>query len=198
MFFKALHARRYVALFSLLLSLCAFQPRAHAGNTPPAFAVGDTIEITVQGENDLSGSYDINAQGQIDMPMIGKIKVTGKTITDVRKIITERLSNDYLKNPVVSIKTAQAQPVKAAPTKQAHVKRIYIVGAIKNPGYYTLPSDASHILNIVALAGGYTANANQAEFEIVRNIKGTHYRKKAQSGALEYINGDIIIIEERL
>ncbi len=76
-------------------------------------------------------------------------------------------------------------------------KTVYIVGSVRNPGRYTLPYDAGHILNIVALAGGYTDAADTSSFELVRNIDGKYYRKHAQSGALNYKNGDIVIIGKR-
>lgn len=192
MFFKALNARYFVILFTLV-SVFAFQAVAHAESSQSQyFSVGETIEIVVQGENDLSGSYYIDDKGKIDLPLIGSMLVSGKTGNEIKNAVTKRLKDGYIKNPVVSIKTT-----KVIHNNVTGEKNIYVVGEIKNPGYYVLPDNASHLLNIVAIAGGYTHKANKQEFEIVRNIDGTHYRKKAQSGALEFIDGDIIIIKER-
>ena len=192
MFFKALNARNFVIIFTLV-SIFTFRSVAYAESSKSRyFSAGDTIEIVVQGENDLSGSYYIDKKGKIDLPLIGFLHVSGKTGHEIKNAITKSLKDGFIKNPVVSVKTTQA-----VHDNDMGEKNIYVVGEIKNPGYYALPDNASHLLNIVALAGGYTPKANKEEFEIVRNIDGTHYRKKAQSGALEFIDGDIIIIKER-
>lgn len=191
MFFKALSAKNFVILFSLV-SISTFQPVAHAESSKSQFfSAGETIEIVVQGENDLSGSYYIDKKGNIDLPLIGSVHVAGKTGNEIKNAITKNLKDGYIKNPIVTVKTTKTDDATAK-------KGIYVVGEIKSPGYYALPENASHLLNIVALAGGYTKQANKEEFEIVRNINGTHYRKKAKSGALEFLDGDIIIIKERL
>lgn len=190
MFFKAFRAINY-SFFMTLIGLFAFQASsAHADNS---LSHGETIKVVVQGEKDLSGSYYIDGAGNIQMPMIGDVRVAGKTPNGIKDAIAKRLRDGYIKNPVVSVKSLSVKNVPANATRQ-----IYVVGEVESPGYYTLPANASHILNIVALAGGYTDKANKQEFEIVRNVKGTHYRKKAQTGALEYLDGDIIIIKERL
>ncbi len=190
MFFKAFRTINY-SFFMTLLSLLAFQPStAHADNS---VSHGETIKVVVQGEKDLSGPYYIDGAGNIQMPMIGDVHVAGKSPSEIRDHISTRLRDGYIKNPVVSVKSTSVKNVPANAARQ-----IYVVGEVKNPGYYALPPNASHILNIVALAGGYTDKADKKGFEIVRNVKGTHYRKKAQTGALEYLDGDIIIIKERL
>ncbi len=200
MFFSASSAKNFAALFLVTFLFC-FQGIAYGSNAAH-FSSGETIEITVQGEESLSNIYYIDKSGLIDMPMLGKIKVAGKTQSEIRNIISDSLKNGYIKNPIVTVKGKKLiAPTVSPPTQQAlsnqNNTHIYIVGEVKNPGYYELPPNASHILNIIALAGGYTKTANKQEYEIVRKIKDKHYRKKTKSGALEYMDGDIIIIKER-
>ncbi len=114
------------------------------------------------------------------------------------------------KKPLETIpETIEVKPPAHKPVESAHLdnnkppehkesmtKQVYIVGGVNNPGYYALSPKAGHILNIIALAGGYTKKADTENFEIVRNIGGVYYRKQAQTGALEYHDGDIVVIEE--
>jgi len=185
--------------------------------------VGDKINILVEGEDDLTGFYTINKAGMINMPLIGKVLVAGITTHEAKIMIAQILQDGYLRQPNVTVKNKQKKETGAklasrkpleqpqtkddeptisatlapAPQTKENAKQIYIVGAINNPGYYTLPADAGHILNIIALAGGYTDNANKVSFELVRNIDGKYYRKQAQIGALDYHDDDIIIISAR-
>ncbi len=89
------------------------------------------------------------------------------------------------------------EPPPPQDKNKASMKEIYIVGAVRYPGYYALPAEAGHILNLVALAGGYADKADTQHFEIVRLIDGKYYRKQALTGALEYHDGDIVIIGQR-
>ena len=225
---------------SLIVALCLITGIVTISNAIPSYAapspetieqpqdnllkIGDKINVLVEGEKDLSASYTINKAGEINMPLIGKIFVAGKTPHEAKFLIVQKLQDGYLHHPDVAIKEGQhkkhsksepAHEKEAGPakdikqhkhrqaTKHMHpkqqtrhkMKHVYVVGAINNPGYYKLPSHAGHILNVVALAGGYTNKANKKEFELVRDIDGVYYRQQAQTGALKYHNGDILIIE---
>ena len=232
MFVKALRIYFIIAIMCLIGAGTAHAREPQVG----LLKVGDKINIMVEGENDLTGFYTVNKAGSIDMPLIGKVFVAGKTPHEAKTIITQKLKDGYLKKPDVSIKEKPqaekpAVAVETKPEEKAHVplvqkpfehakmerappphmpwpqmrkkykegmkKKVYIVGAVKEPGVYKLPRDAGHILNIIALAGGYTDKADTENFEIVRKIDGIYYRKQAQTGALEYHDGDIVIIEER-
>lgn len=221
----------------LIASLCIIATSVYAAQpqekTPQEnlLKVGDKIAIFVEGEESLSGNYIINKAGNINMPLIGKILVAGRTEHEAKMLITRQLKDGYLHKPDVLVKNqnppvqkvekkpAQKTEKKALPCpsppvshaapkhkpkkkhkqqqKRRAAKHVYIVGEVNNPGYYPLPPKAGHILNIIALAGGYKKNADTSNFELVRNIEGAYYRKQAQSGALEYHDGDIIIIKNR-
>ena len=244
MFAKIIRTGSFLAALCLVL--------AGPGNITPARATqpaseqprtgllktGDKIDVSVEGEKDLSGLYTINKAGKIKMPLIGEIFVAGKTPHEATILITQKLQDGYLTHPDVAIgeKAAEQKPQSKNPRagkpdqpgahpapavkdgkpllagmrpeklrKHKHIplmalkgmKRIYIVGAVNKPGYYLLPPDAGHILNIIALAGGYTDKANEQEFEIVRAIDNVYYRRRAKTGALDYHDGDIVIIGER-
>jgi len=203
MFFKALRTGciSTLVLFSLACGggIMAANAKSAQSNSPSHFTEGGTIEINVQGEEDLSNTYYIDMKGHIDMPLIGAVRVTDKTPTNIKNEITEKLKDGYLKNPMVTVKAPtliHTTSIKQ-PDKAPNEKTVYVIGGVKKPGYYTLPENAHHVLSVVAIAGGYTDKADKKEFEIVRNIDGKHYRKTAQVGAIDYIDGDIIIIKER-
>jgi len=235
MFIKALRIKIATAAFCIAIAGLTGMNAAHA-TQPQAnlLKVGDKININVEGEKDLSGSYTINKAGMVDVPLIGNILLAGKTTHEAKALIVKRLKDGYLLKPDVLVKEKpQAEqpqekveekhdnaPEKIAPPhepmkhmrhykkasdqknhgsneRKCSKKKIYIVGAVKNPGHYVLPKGAGHILNIIAIAGGYMDKADTSGFELVRNIDGTYYRKQAQTGALNYQNGDIIIIGKR-
>ena len=69
-------------LGAALLSACASAPSitgaqfaTHDGKQPLQriyrLGVGDKLKITVFGEDNLSGQFEVNALGQISMPLVG-------------------------------------------------------------------------------------------------------------------------------
>lgn len=138
-----------------------------------------------------------------EKPQADKPKEPEEKLEKIAKKAVEETAKETAKAPQEPIKHAQnyknEHDYKHHEPKEkiCAKKKVYIVGAVQKPGQYLLPPEAGHILNIIALAGGYTDKANTSSFELVRDIDGKYYRKQAQTGALDYHDGDIIIIEKR-
>ncbi len=73
--------------------------------------VGDKVRIKVFGEEELSGSYSITADGQIEFPLIGTIRAEGLTLNAFRRQLTARLANGYLSNPKVTVEIDSYRPI---------------------------------------------------------------------------------------
>lgn len=148
-----------------------------------ALGAGDKLKITVFGEADLSGTFLVNEEGFISMPLIGGIKAKGMTITAVRNDITEKLADGYLVNPSVAIEVAEFRPV-------------YVMGEVKLPGSYSFVADMS-VRNAVAIAGGFTYRANQKSITVMRqDDQGQSYKTELGPDD-KMLPGDIITIRER-
>ena len=145
---------------------------------------GDKVKITVFGEEDLSGTYLVNEEGYIFMPLIGEISAQGLTIENVSNDIRNKLLDGYLKDPSIALEIASFRP-------------IYVMGEVREPGSYNFVTDMS-IRNAVAIAGGFTYRANQKKIEILRETaqdETVRYEDLAPDQKIE--PGDIIIIKER-
>lgn len=146
--------------------------------------VNDVLDVTVYDEQDLSGSYQVKADGSINMPLIGAVIVAGFTADQAQTLIENELADGYLINPDVSIEIAK-------------YRSFYIMGEVKNPGQYEYEDNIT-ALSAVAKAGGFTYRAKKKYFKILR--KGTmqqqeNYKKVETSAALA--PGDILLVEER-
>ena len=69
----------------------------------PILIAGQILEITVMGEDDLSGTYQISADGDIVFPLIGNVMVQGQTPAQLKDLITAQLQDGYIKNPFVQV-----------------------------------------------------------------------------------------------
>lgn len=161
------------------------------------FVAGKTVHEAMQTiVNQLKDGYLKHPDVTIPEPKTRKAKSAKNIPTPPKKTLRHHYKK-MVKNrthirpiPALEIKPVPVQKIKST-------KHIYVIGAVKEPGYYALPQQAGHLLNAIAIAGGYTEKANEENFELVRDIKGAYYRKHAPIGALKYNDGDIIIIGER-
>lgn len=164
------------------------QPQIPAGASAGAGAdyvlgVGDKLKITVFGEPDLSGNFEISSIGMISMPLIGEIQSAQKTISQVQADITKKLSGGYMRNPHVSIEVMNYRP-------------FFIIGEVMKPGSYNYVNGMT-VINAVALAGGYTYRADK-DGTTVKHASGGQTAK--EQPATEYttvLPGDVINVPER-
>ncbi len=107
--------------------------------------------------NTAAPTYTVDDNGQIDFPVLGKINVSGKNITDVKDDLKDRLSN-YVVNPIVNVKISNY--------------KVTILGEVNRPGQYTIPDGQSTILSALGLAGDVTMYARRDNILLVRTEDG--------------------------
>jgi polysaccharide export outer membrane protein len=128
------------------------------GKTPVSriyrIGVGDKLKVSVFGEENLSGQFEVSAIGQISMPLIGEMPAKGLAIHEFRESIARKLSEGYLKNPKVTVEMLNYRP-------------IFVHGEVKNGGEFTYKNGVG-LRDVIAMAGGYTYRANQSYLYIGR------------------------------
>src|SRR5277367_5646053 len=71
---------------------------------------GDKVKVTVYGEDDLSGEFDVDGSGNVRLPLIGQVRAAGLSLHEFEVAIEAKLSNGYLVNPKVSVGVANYRP----------------------------------------------------------------------------------------
>jgi polysaccharide export outer membrane protein len=108
---------------------------------------GDEIELNVFDVTELNLTTKVRQSGYLTLPLIGAVYALGKTDTELHAELTERLS-DYVKNPQVNLFVSQFGSQKVA-----------VMGAVRNPGTYSLKKGANSILELLSEAGGINDKA---------------------------------------
>ncbi len=144
---------------------------------------GDKVKVTVYGEDDLSGEYDVDGSGNVRLPLIGQVKAAGLTQHEFEIAIAAQLAQGYLINPKVSVQVTGYRPFS-------------ILGEVNKPGEYPFENGMT-VLNAVALAGGYTYRADQSTVYVRR--KGS-LREEPQPAddRTRIFPGDTIRVDERI
>ena len=108
--------------------------------------------------------YLVDSNGYIDMPGLGRIKVEGMHRTELVDYITNTLvERGLVKEPVVSVSSLNY--------------RVTVLGEVKSPGTYTVPSERVTVLQAIGMAGDLLITADRHDIVIIRDVDGkqTHY-----------------------
>lgn len=106
-------------------------------------------------------SYSVDKEGNIMLPLIGKIFVKDKTLSDVNAILKDSL-NHILNLPIVSVKLVN--------------RYVSILGEVRNPGHFPYSQDKLSIFDAIGLAGDITDYGNRNEAILVRNENENNFR----------------------
>lgn len=145
---------------------------------------GDVISVQVYGESELGVSQvRIPEGGVISFPLIGQIKVAGKTAVAVENLVTRKLADGYIRNPKVSLIIDNYRP-------------IYIRGAVLKSGAFPF-TEGLTIAKAITLGGGATKAARFDGVSLVRKNSTVNEQLSVDSQVLVQ-PGDIISIAEEI
>jgi protein involved in polysaccharide export with SLBB domain len=178
-----MRALRPFLLTAVLCHLFLLIPVQAAEISAYRLGAGDKLRVTVFDEKDLSGIFDVNDQGNIALPLIGPVRVGGRTISEVEDDITTLYGKDYLKNPRVNVEVLNYRP-------------FFILGEVRAPNSYPYVVGMT-VLNAVALAGGYTPRADTGGIVIKRANAPSAGEQRIDENAV-VLPGDIIRVPERI
>lgn len=119
----------------------------------------DSLIVTVWKHDDLNQKVKVDTDGNINFPLIGKVKAVGLTISQLRDRITELLGKDYIINPLVTVNIE----------KYIESQVFFVYGEVKNPGAHTLEGRMT-LLRAITLAGGLSDFASSIVY-IKRKVK---------------------------
>lgn len=152
-----------IRLFSIVvfIALLFTGPPLHkitaAEKDLPDYQIGpdDVLNIFVWKEAELTRDVTVMADGRISFPLIGEIMAQGKTVGELKEIITTKLKN-YIDAPEVTIIVNESRS-----------RRIYTMGNVTNPGPYSLAPNMT-VLQAISAAGGFAEWADPKNILIIR------------------------------
>jgi len=140
--------------------------------------VSDALRIRVWKNPELNTDIQVRPDGTITIPLIGEVQAAGKTPTQLRQAVQDKLGQFIKdKGAVVTIAVTEVNSYS-----------VTVSGSVNQPGVYNSRSYLT-VLNAVALAGGPNRFAKPEEVIIIR---------KAPKGGVRRIPINYIAITEGL
>ena len=103
-------------------------------------------------------TYLIDAEGEVEIPILGKIKLGGLTREKGIALLKSKLSPDYIKNPHINIKISNF--------------KISVLGDVAMPGNYVIPNERITIIDAIGLAGDLNISGNRKNVLVIREENG--------------------------
>ncbi len=151
----------------------------------------DTVNILVFQVPDLSGDFQVGSDGMLGLPLIGSVRASGRTASEVQKDVTAKLAATYLQQPQVTVKVTGFNSQK-----------VTVDGTVAKPGIFPVASGGGTLLEYIALAGGMPRQADTSNVVIFRQIEGkrmaarfdvSQIRKGMATDPIVY-GGDTIVV----
>lgn len=191
--------KKSLCKFFALISLCAmplmFTNLAVADEKVDyLLGAGDSIRVNVFQNPEMTVETRVSESGTITYPLIGEIKVGGKTIQAAEQTVAQALiKGGFVKKPQVNIVLLQVRGNQVA-----------VLGMVNRPGRYPLETFNTHLSEIIATAGGVTPIAGNGTAVLSGTRNGQPYKyeldiaslflneKKAEDVMVN--NGDVIYV----
>jgi len=165
----------------------------------PRFKVNDIVSIYVstfdlnavkpfnlvkgseQNSNTQYIDYLIDIDGNIDFPVLGKIKLIGLTVEEAKDLLKEKLS-EYLESPIVNMRITNF--------------RITILGEVARPGTYFISGERATILEGLGLAGDLTIKGQRKNVMVIRDFNGTKTYTRVDLTNKELFNSPVYYLTQ--
>ncbi|MGN8059911.1 polysaccharide biosynthesis/export family protein [Pedobacter sp. 22163] len=146
-----------------------------AANNP---ALGGNTNNSISSQ---STGFLVDKNGEIELSLIGKLKVAGLTTYQARELIREKATLIY-KEPNVQLRFANF--------------KVSVLGEVNTPSAYTLPNEKVSILDALSLAGDLTIYGKRENVLIVRDNNGKKEFARLNLNSSEIFNSPFYYLKQ--
>jgi polysaccharide export outer membrane protein len=158
----------------------------------PDYVIGpdDVLSVQFWRDKEMTTDVTVRPDGKVTMLMINDIQAAGYTPLQFQQKLIE------------AYKPFQDDPNITVAPKQIHSRKVFIQGEVGKQGSYDIPGSGLTVVQLVALAGGFTEYAKKDQVSILRagqapipvNFKEIEKRKNLGKNLVQLKPGDTIIV----
>jgi polysaccharide biosynthesis/export protein len=134
---------------------------ANDNASPFKLGPGDLLEVSVYNVPELATKARVGTSGEVYLPLIDYVHVSGLTVEEAQALIQKRLEDGgFVRNAHVTIFLDESAS-----------QGVTILGEISKPGLYPALGDR-RLYDMISVAGGFTASAGRKVSIIRQNAEG--------------------------
>ena len=176
---------RILVLAFLLLAPAALAAQAGAAAPQPeapTLEPGDVLKVAVWREEDLSGEFAVDENGNVTLPLLGERRVTGVPVPRLREELVAAY-RAQLRNPSITI---------------TPLRRVNVLGEVNRPGLYPVDLTVS-LSELIGIAGGVSQNGDPGRVRVLRGGQVVHDRIPVEAGLTQtgIRSGDQVVVGRR-
>lgn len=158
-----------------------FNPPSEGSGSSSHYMYRDDASLYLHG-------YVVDSEGYIELPVIGKLKVSGQSVSDVKEVVQQHVLR-YFNEALVTVRLMSF--------------KISVLGEVSRPGSYHNYNDQVTVLEAISMAGDITDYGDRQEVLVLRpSMEGTTTfridltdKKLLVSDAFFLMPNDVVIVE---
>lgn len=147
----------------------------------PTISTGGSSTGGGGGGFNLKG-YLVDSDGFMDYPVIGKLKVAGLTLREVKNLLAQRLASEYIKDPVVEVRILNY--------------KVTVLGEVRWPGVVIAPNHRMNVLEAVSAAGDITLAGRKDNVMIIREVNGKREFARVDLGSRNAFTNPYFVLKQ--
>ena len=126
-------------------------------------------------------NYLVDKNGEIDFPVIGKVKIVGLSPSETRDLLREKLA-DYLKNPIINIRIRNFT--------------VTVLGAVNRPGTFPVNGEQITIMEALGFAGDINIKGRRDNIMVIRDFDGTKVYNRINLNAKDALKSPVYYLTQ--
>jgi polysaccharide biosynthesis/export protein len=126
-------------------------------------------------------SYLVDQNGQINLPVIGKVDVSNKTRDEIVLILESKVK-DYVDSPIINVRIVNF--------------KITVLGEVAKPGTYTIPNEKISVLEALGLAGDLTIFGKRENVMLIREENGIKVKHLIDLTSSTFLTSDLFYLQQ--
>ena len=164
----------------LTINVSALDPDTVRPFNLPVVANSTNVGLNAQAQLQVQ-TYLVDYDGNIQFPVLGTIKVSGLTRTELTSLLTERIST-YVNDPIVNVRLANFT--------------ITIIGEVSRPGTFTIQDERITLLEALGMANDLTIYGARKNVLIIREVDGKKKFATVDLTSINTVNSPVYYLQQ--
>lgn len=157
----------------LMIIVSADDPETAIPFNLSTISVPSAINVNASRGQETMQSYLVDANGTIDFPVLGKLKVAGLSRTELMQLLDGKIAK-YIKNPIINIRLMNF--------------KVSVQGEVTNPGTYPVSSDRVTLIEALSMANDLTIYGKRDNILIIREVNGVKSYNRVDITQADFIH----------